>query len=42
MTEYLDSANDNILVIVQIENQEAVQNIDEIAAVDGIGTTTSG
>jgi len=34
--EYLDSANDNVLVIVQIENQEAVQNIDEIAAVDGI------
>lgn len=37
--EYLDSANENVLVIVQIENHEAVQNIDEIAAVSGIGET---
>jgi len=35
--DYLASANDSILVVVQIENQEAVQNVDEIAAVDGIG-----
>jgi 4-hydroxy-2-oxoheptanedioate aldolase len=34
--EYLTTANDSILVIVQIENQEAVQNADEIARVDGI------
>lgn len=36
LSEYLSAANESILVIVQIENQEAVQNVDEIAAVDGI------
>ncbi|KAG6864764.1 hypothetical protein C0991_007290 [Blastosporella zonata] len=35
-SEYLATANDNISVIVQIENQEAVQNAKEIAAVDGV------
>ncbi|KAF5383123.1 hypothetical protein D9615_004811 [Tricholomella constricta] len=34
--EYLATANDDISVMVQIENQEAVQNVEEIAAVDGI------
>jgi 4-hydroxy-2-oxoheptanedioate aldolase len=36
MSEYLDSANRDILVMVQIENKEAVENVHAIAAVDGI------
>ena len=34
--EYLLSANDNVKVCVQIESRRAVENIEEIAAVDGI------
>lgn len=34
--EYLTHANDNITVIVQIETQKASENVEEIAAVDGI------
>ncbi|KAF4122930.1 4-hydroxy-2-oxoheptanedioate aldolase [Geosmithia morbida] len=34
--EYLQKANENILVIVQIESRKAVENVEEIAAVDGI------
>ena len=34
--DYLQQANDAILTIVQIETKEAVQNVDEIAAVPGI------
>jgi len=33
---YLRTANDEILVIVQIETREAVDNVDEILVVDGI------
>ncbi|EXJ80156.1 2,4-dihydroxyhept-2-ene-1,7-dioic acid aldolase [Capronia coronata CBS 617.96] len=33
---YLENANDHILTIVQIETQEALANVDEIAKVDGI------
>ena len=36
-SEYLESANQDILVMVQIENREAVENVHAIAAVDGIG-----
>jgi len=36
-SEYLKTANDGILVMVQIENKEAVENLQEIAKVDGIG-----
>ncbi|KAG6889520.1 hypothetical protein C0995_000401 [Termitomyces sp. Mi166 len=36
VSEYLASANDDISVMVQIENQESVKNVKEIAAVDGI------
>lgn len=36
MTEYLQQANDSLLTMVQIETQEAVDNIEEIAAVTGI------
>lgn len=35
--EYLASANESVIVMVQIENKEAVDNVDEIAAVDGLG-----
>lgn len=34
--EYLKRANDNILVIVQIETRTAVENCEEIASTDGI------
>jgi len=34
--EYLLSANDNVMVCVQIESQKAVDNVEEIAAVDGV------
>jgi 4-hydroxy-2-oxoheptanedioate aldolase len=34
--EYFNKANDNILKIVQIETLEAVNNVEEIAAVDGV------
>ncbi|KAF8157221.1 Pyruvate/Phosphoenolpyruvate kinase-like domain-containing protein [Crassisporium funariophilum] len=35
-TEYLKSANSSILVMVQIENKEAVDNVQEIAEVVGV------
>ncbi|KAI9172044.1 Cysteine and histidine-rich domain-containing protein [Paramyrothecium foliicola] len=35
-TEYLQQANDALLTMVQIETQEALEAVDEIAAVDGI------
>ena len=34
--DYIYTANDEIMVIVQIETREAVNNVDEILAVDGI------
>jgi len=34
--QYLTGANNDILVIVQIETKEAVENLEEIASVDGI------
>lgn len=34
--EYLDSADENTLVVVHIETQEAVDNFDEIAGVPGV------
>ncbi|MFL9919824.1 2-dehydro-3-deoxyglucarate aldolase [Paraburkholderia fungorum] len=36
VSDYFDIANDNVCVIVQIESSKAVDNIDEILAVDGI------
>lgn len=35
-TEYLQQANDALLTIVQIETKEALESVDEIAAVEGI------
>jgi 2-keto-3-deoxy-L-rhamnonate aldolase RhmA len=40
--EYLAEANDELLVIVQIERAEAVANIEAILAVDGIDATFVG
>ncbi|KAJ3528308.1 hypothetical protein NM208_g10261 [Fusarium decemcellulare] len=34
--EYLQQANDSLLTLVQIETQSALDNLEEIAAVDGI------
>ncbi len=36
MTEYLQQANDSLLIMVQIETQEALDVVDEIAAIPGI------
>jgi len=35
-TDYLQQANDSILIMVQIETKEALQNVEAIAAVPGI------
>lgn len=35
--QYLEAANENVLVMVQIETKEAVEKVREIAEVDGIG-----
>ncbi len=40
--EYLASANDEIVVAVQIESREAVERIDEILAVPGLGVVFVG
>jgi 4-hydroxy-2-oxoheptanedioate aldolase len=36
MEEYLQQANDNLLTIVQIETQEALTSIDDIASISGV------
>jgi len=36
VADYFANSNDNISVMVQIESQQGVDNIDAIAAVDGI------
>ncbi|KAI8278844.1 4-hydroxy-2-oxo-heptane-1,7-dioate aldolase [Colletotrichum sp. SAR11_57] len=36
MTEYLQQANDSLLTMVQIETQEALNSVEDIAAVEGI------
>jgi 2-dehydro-3-deoxyglucarate aldolase len=36
VANYFEIANDNICVAVQIESRDAVENIDEIAAVEGV------
>ena len=37
MPEYLASANQNTMVIVQIETPLGLKNVNEIASVEGIG-----
>jgi len=34
--QYLEEADENVLTVVQIETPEAVKNVEEIAAVDGV------
>jgi 2-keto-3-deoxy-L-rhamnonate aldolase RhmA len=40
--EYLEKANDNIFVCIQIENWEAVEDIDKIVAVPGVDAVMIG
>lgn len=40
--KYMREANDNILVIVQIETQAAIDNIEEILSVEGVGAAFIG
>ena len=35
--EYLQHANDGVLVLVQVETRQALENIEEICSVDGLG-----
>lgn len=35
--EYLRTANDNVILIVQMESRKAIDNCEEIAAIDGVG-----
>jgi 4-hydroxy-2-oxoheptanedioate aldolase len=35
-TSYDDGANDSLIVVVQIESRSGVDNVEEIAKVDGI------
>ena len=35
--EYLRHANDGVLVLVQVETRQALENIEEICGVDGLG-----
>lgn len=38
MSEYLETANQSVVVLAQIETKEGVQNLQEILAVDGLGS----
>ena len=40
--EYLEIANDEILIAIQIERKEAIENIEEILSVEGIDATWLG
>ncbi len=40
LSEYVRSGNDRAIVIAQIETLEVVENVEEIARVPGIGTST--
>lgn len=35
--DYLLNANSNVMIFVQIESRKGVENVEEIATVDGIG-----
>jgi len=41
-SDYLASANDHVLLTVQIEDQEALRNIDDILSINGIDMVSSG
>ena len=40
-SDYLARANDAVLVLVQIETREAVQNLDDILGVEGLGESSN-
>ena len=40
--EYLKIANDEVLVVVQIETTKAVENIEEVVSVEGVDATFIG
>lgn len=35
--EYVATANDNVLIMIQIESVEGLSNIEEVCQIDGIG-----
>lgn len=35
--EYFESANENVILIAQVESRAGVENCEEIAGVDGVG-----
>ena len=39
--DYLQRANDSVLVLVQIETPDGYKNLEEILSVDGLGTPSS-
>lgn len=39
-SEYFSASNENVLVMIQIETKEAVDNLEEIAKVSGLGKLT--
>ena len=41
-SEYLDSANENTVIVLQAESQKAVDNINEIASVEGLDAVLIG
>ena len=40
-TDYLNLANDAVIVLVQIETQDGYKNLEEILSVDGLGKSSS-
>ena len=40
LEQYVKAANDNTLIVIQIETPEALENAESIAAVDGVGLWT--
>lgn len=42
MPEYLQQANDNILILTQIETLEAYNNLEELCSVEGLGSSIVG
>ena len=40
--EYLKIANDEVLVAVQIEREEAIENVEEIVSIEGVDATWLG
>ena len=41
MPEYMKSANQTVITCIQIETKEGLENVDEICAVEGVGTSSA-